>query len=91
MIPDPSGPPWNLPPGSGQAVSLARAVRRHLKTEAGPGVVMEPGGVSQWLRLGYVRGKESESYEHKIGGSPANLPDRVTAMALDWLRKKLLS
>ncbi|MBI5584356.1 MAG: hypothetical protein HY892_11070 [Deltaproteobacteria bacterium] len=70
---------------------MAITVRKHLKTEAGLGLVVEPAETGQWLRLGYVRGKKSETYEHKIGGSPATLPERVTVMALDWLRKKLIS
>ncbi len=89
VIPDPAGPPWKTSPGSGPASSLAGAVRRLLKTEAGLGLVVEPAETGQLLRLAYLRGKKSETYEHKIGGSPATLPDRVTVMALDWLRKKL--
>jgi nicotinamide-nucleotide amidase len=89
VIPDPASPPWNTSPGSGQASSLARAVRRLLKTEAALGLVVEQAETGQLLRLAYLRGKKSETYEHKIGGSPATLPDRVTVMALDWLRKKL--
>ena len=91
VISDPAAPPWNFPAGERQAVTLAGAVRKHLKTDIGLGVVVEPGAAAQWLRMGLVRGKKSESYAHKIGGSPATLPDRVTVMALDWLRKQLLS
>lgn len=91
VIPDPVSPPWNSPPGTEQALSLARSVRRHLKTDAGLGLTVKPAGNGLLLRLGFIRGKKSEAYEHRIGGPAATLPDRVTVMALDWLRKKLLS
>jgi hypothetical protein len=52
---------------------------------------VETTEAGQMLRLGFVREKKSEAYDHKIGGPAATLPDRVTVMALDWLRKQLLS
>lgn len=89
VIPDPTETPWDLADGSGQALALAKRIRKRLKTKAGLGVLVEATEDGQMLRLGFVRGKKSESYEHKIGGPAATLPDRVTVMALDWLRKKL--
>lgn len=53
-------------------------------------LVVESAPTSQWLLWATSSVKISESYEHKIGGNPATLPDRVMVMALDWLRKLMI-
>jgi nicotinamide-nucleotide amidase len=72
-----------------KAVYLADQVRALLKTELGLAVVVEEQEGNQWLYLGLSGGKP-ETYAHKIGGFSETLPDRVTVMALDWLRKRLM-
>jgi nicotinamide-nucleotide amidase len=89
VIPNPREAPWDLAAGNGQALALAETIRKRLKTKAGLGLLVDAAEAGQMLRLGFVHGKKTEAYDHKIGGPAATLPDRVTVMALDWLRKKL--
>ena len=84
------GPRRLIPTLDTQAVYLAKAVRSYLKTDGGLGIHVEQTPSGTMLQLGCVLGRQFETYEHKIGGTPATLPDRVTVMALDWLRKILL-
>ncbi|MCU0579645.1 MAG: CinA family nicotinamide mononucleotide deamidase-related protein [Desulfobacterota bacterium] len=90
VIPDTEAP-RDPATASGQALALAERIRKRLKSKAGLGLLVEATEAGQMLRLGFVLGKKTDSYDHQIGGPAATLPDRVTVMALDWLRKKLLS
>jgi nicotinamide-nucleotide amidase len=71
-------------------LSLARSISKELSVDCGLGIFVEENEGRQVLHLGCVIGSRSETYEHPIGGPPGVLADRVTVMALDWLRKMLL-
>ena len=71
-------------------LSLARSIRKALSADCGLGIFVAENEGRQVLHLGCVIGSRSETYEHPIGGPPGVLADRVTVMALDWLRKMLL-
>ncbi len=73
-----------------QGLSLARSIRKALSADCGLGIFVAENTGRQVLHLGFARENRSENYEHPIGGPPAVLADRVTVMALDWLRKMLL-
>jgi nicotinamide-nucleotide amidase len=69
---------------------LARSIRKALSVDCGLGIFVAENADRQVLHLGCAFGDRSENYEHPIGGPPGFLADRVTVMALDWLRKMLL-
>jgi competence/damage-inducible protein CinA-like protein len=71
-------------------LSLARSIRKALSVDCGLGIFVAENAGRQVLHLGFIRGSRLENYEHPIGGPPDILADRVTVMALDWLRKMLL-
>ena len=71
-------------------LSWARSIRKALSADCGLGIVVAENAGRLVLHLGCALGDRSENYEHPIGGPPAILADRVTVMALDWLRKMLL-
>ncbi len=71
-------------------LSLARSIRKALSVDCGLGIFVAENAGRQVLHLGFARENRSENYEHPIGGPPDILADRVTVMALDWLRKILL-
>jgi nicotinamide-nucleotide amidase len=71
-------------------LSWARSIRKALSADCGLGIFVAENEGRQVLHLGCVIGSRSETYEHPIGGPPGVLADRVTVMALDWLRKMLL-
>jgi nicotinamide-nucleotide amidase len=71
-------------------LTLARSIRKALSADCGLGIYVAENAGRQVLHLGCALGDRSENYEHPIGGPPDVLADRVTVMALDWLRKMLL-
>ena len=70
-------------------LTLARSIRKALSADCGLGIFVADNESRQVLHLGCALGDRSENYEHPIGGPPDILADRVTVMALDWLRKML--
>ncbi len=77
-------------PQKNPGLPLARSIRKALATDCGLGIFVAETADRQVLHLSFARGHRSEYYEHPIGGPPDILADRVTVMALDWLRKILL-
>jgi nicotinamide-nucleotide amidase len=71
-------------------LSLARLIRKELSANCGLGIFVAENAGRQFLHLGCALGDRAENYEHPIGGHPGVLADRVTVIALDWLRKMLL-
>ena len=92
IIQNPAG--WPLQPEGNSnhpGLSLARSIRKKLSADCGVGVAVTEKEGRQVLHLGCALRARSETYEHPIGGPSALLADRVTVMALDWLRKILLA
>ena len=77
-------------PGKNPGLSWARSIRKELSADCGLGIFVAENEGRQVLHLGCALGDRSENYEHPIGGPAGVLADRVTVMALDWLRKMLL-
>ena len=71
-------------------LSWARSIRKALSADCGLGISVAENDGHRVLHLGCALGDRSAHYEHPIGGPPGVLADRVTVMALDWLRKMLL-
>jgi hypothetical protein len=57
--------------------------------DCGLGIFVAENAGRPVLHLGWALEKRSENYEHPIGGPQGVLADRVTVIALDWLRKIL--
>lgn len=72
-----------------QAQFLAEKIREFLTCEMGLGVWVEGEPGNQTLSMA-LAGKKTGTFSHRIGGFAESLPDRVTVMALDWLRRQLL-
>jgi nicotinamide-nucleotide amidase len=92
VIQNPIG--WPLRPEANPnhpGLSLARLIRKKLSADCGLGVAVTEKEGRQVLHLGCALRVRFETYEHPIGGPPDLLADRVTVMALDWLRKFLLA
>ncbi len=73
-----------------QAFFLAEKIRNFFDCELGLGVWVEGKPGEQILSMA-LAGKKREAFSHRIGGFIGSLPDRVAVMALDWLRKQLLT
>jgi len=73
-----------------QALFLAYQIRDFLSSDIGLGIWLEGPSEKRYLYMALAGWKE-EIYSHRIGGFSDTLPDRAAVMALDWLRKKLLS
>ena len=73
-----------------QALFLAEKIRDFFDCELGLGVWVEGKPGEQILSMA-LAGKKRGTFSHRIGGFAESLPDRVAVMALDWLRKQLLT
>ncbi len=71
------------------ALFLAEKTRRMFSADLGLASWVEGPPGEQTLSLA-LAGKKPETFSYRIGGFTETLPDRVTVMALDWLRRKLL-
>jgi nicotinamide-nucleotide amidase len=71
------------------AVFLAEKTRKMFLADLGLGVWVEGPAGEQILSLA-LAGKKKETFSYKVGWFAETLPDRVTVLALDWLRRKLL-
>jgi nicotinamide-nucleotide amidase len=71
------------------ALFLAEKTRKTFSADLGLGVWVEGPPAKQTLSLA-LAGKKKETFSYRIGGFAETLPDRLTVMALDWLRRKLL-
>jgi len=83
--------PFQKPDLEKEAMSLfmAEKTRKMFSSDLGLGAWVEGTAGEQTLSLS-LAGKKKESFSYRIGGFAETLPDRVTVMALDWLRRKLL-
>jgi nicotinamide-nucleotide amidase len=88
-----SGPGWPFPKPDlvkeAMAMFLAEKIKKTFPVDLGLGVWVEGPAGEQTLSLA-LTGKKKETISYRIGGFAETLPDRVTVMALDWLRRKLL-
>jgi nicotinamide-nucleotide amidase len=88
----PPGPEWPFPKPNQEkeamATFLAEKIRKIFSVSLGLGVWVEGRAGKQTLSLA-LAGKKKETFSYNIGGFAETLPDRVTVMALDWLRRKL--
>lgn len=73
-----------------QAIFLAGKIREFFACDLGLGVWVEGNQGEQILSIA-LSGKKMGTFSHRIGGFAASLSDRVAVMALDWLRKQLLT
>jgi nicotinamide-nucleotide amidase len=71
------------------AMFLAEKTRKMFSADLGLGVWLEGPAGEQTLSLA-LAGKKKEAFSYRIGWFAETLPDRVTVLALDWLRRKLL-
>jgi hypothetical protein len=65
-------------------------LRKGLAADCELGIFVKENEGCRVLHLGCALGVRSENFEHPIGGPPGVLVERVTVMALDWLRKMVL-
>ena len=86
-----AGWPFPRPPleKDAMAMFLAEKTRKLFSSDLALGVWVETTAGEQTLSLA-LAGKKKETFSYRIGGFGETLPDRVTVMALDWLRKCLL-
>ena len=88
-----SGGGWPFPKPAlekeAMALFLAQKTRKLFSSDLGLGVWVESLAGEQTLSLA-LAGKKKETFSYRIGGFAETLPDRVTVLALDWLRKNLL-
>ena len=88
-----SGGGWPFPKPAfekeAMALFLAEKTWKMFSSDLGLGVWVEGPAGEQTLSLA-LAGKKKETFSYRIGGFAETLPDRVTVMALDWLRRKLL-
>ena len=88
-----SGGGWPFPKPSlekeAMALFLAQKTRKLFSSALSLGVWVETTAEGQTLSLA-LAGKKKESFSYRIGGFAETLSDRVTVLALDWLRRKLL-
>ena len=73
-----------------QAFFLAKKIRNFFACDLALGVWVEGKPGVQTLSMA-LAGKKKGTFSHRIGGFAESLPDRVAVMALDWLRKQLLT
>jgi nicotinamide-nucleotide amidase len=71
------------------ALFLAGKTRKMFSADMGLGVWVE-GPIGEQTLFLALAGKKKETFSFRIGWFAETLPDRVTVMALDWLRRKLL-
>ncbi len=70
------------------ALFLAKKTRKIFSSDLGLGVWVEGPAGEQTLSLA-LAGKEKKTFSYKVGWFSETLPDRVTVLALDWLRRNL--